>query len=303
LSDTFFMKIHNFLGNLAIKEKMFVFRKENHASICTCSWTFLVHRVTRNQRRGHDENLILSGCLITVSPLASHFRGAWLQWVPSPLTTYQTNIIRDVQKRLLQRLGTCAIDAEVKASFFVTFLQELVPLHYVCDSDHQSKPDVFQCGTGGSDSPSLKTRFTVEREVCNLRLILRWLTCGLNATIPKIAIFNTASLYKLSSIHEPLGKLICYPCNSKHSHTNPNAYTQVHTIPNVHIRFQTLTHDSTQFHTFSHTFTHNSTHFHTILYISTQLHMIPHNYIYFHTIIHDSTQFHSFSNDSAHFHT
>jgi len=152
--------------------------------------------------------LSLSGCLIIVSPLASHFRGAWLQWVPSPLTTYQTNIIRDVQKRLLQRLGTCAIDAEVKASFFVTFLQELVPLHYVCDSDHQSKPDVFQCGTGGSDSPSLKTRFTVEREVCNLRLILRWLTCGLNATIPKIAIFNTASLYKLSSIHEPLGKLI-----------------------------------------------------------------------------------------------
>jgi len=51
------MKIHNFLENLAIKEKMFVFRKENHASICTCSWIFLVLRVTRNQRRGRDENL------------------------------------------------------------------------------------------------------------------------------------------------------------------------------------------------------------------------------------------------------
>jgi len=57
--------------------------------------------------------LSLSGCLITVSPLASHFQGAWLQWVPSPLTTYQINITGDVQKRLLQRLGTCAIEAEV----------------------------------------------------------------------------------------------------------------------------------------------------------------------------------------------
>jgi len=134
LSHTFFMKIYNFWGNLAIKEKMFVFRKENHASICICSWIFLVLRATRNQRRGRDENLIPSGCLIYVSPFASHFRGAWLQWVPSPLTTYQTNITGDVQKRLLQRLGTCAIDAEVKALFFVTFLQELVPLHYICDS-------------------------------------------------------------------------------------------------------------------------------------------------------------------------
>jgi len=30
--------------------------------------------------------LSLSGCLITMSPLASHFRGAWLQWVLLPLT-------------------------------------------------------------------------------------------------------------------------------------------------------------------------------------------------------------------------
>jgi len=32
------MKINNLLGNLAIKKKMFVFYKENHASICICSY-------------------------------------------------------------------------------------------------------------------------------------------------------------------------------------------------------------------------------------------------------------------------
>jgi len=48
---------------------MFVFRKENHTSICTCSWTFLVLRVTlrvlrvRNQRRGRDEKPLTFGVL------------------------------------------------------------------------------------------------------------------------------------------------------------------------------------------------------------------------------------------------
>jgi len=36
----------------------------------------IVLRITRNQRRGRDENLIPSGCLIYVSPLAFHFRDA-----------------------------------------------------------------------------------------------------------------------------------------------------------------------------------------------------------------------------------